>query len=244
MSSNQKSIINVVVSGDVTMDWNFARGDKALNQHSDWTPEYCTYASWQRGGAALLADLVIALGQVLAETGQPLHIVYQNQAPDQAISPGDPNYNHSFATWALYKSRGQNRWRVAELLGLNRCIQENGDDAQLWQKIRDEPERVDLLVLDDAGLGFRDQAEIWPACLRDQTKRPWIILKMSQPVASGQLWEHLIRNYPDRLFVVTTVNDLRRTEVQISQGLSWERTAQDVIWELDHSQQINQGLRS
>lgn len=36
-----------------------------------------------------------------------------------------------------------------------------------------------------------------------------------------------------------TVNDLRGTEVQISRELSWERTAQDLAWELVHNPRVN-----
>src|SRR5205823_12834996 len=42
-----------------------------------------------------------------------------------------------------------------------------------------------------------------------------------------------------RLIVVMTVNDLRLTEVQISREHSWERTAQDLAWELVHNPRVN-----
>ncbi len=59
--------------------------------------------------------------------------------------------------------------------------------------------------------------------------RPWILLKMARPLAQGPLWEHLHRDFSDRLIVVATVDDLRLSEVQISRELSWERTAQDSL---------------
>ena len=48
----------VVVSGDFTLDWNLARsrGLQALSRF--WEPEACSRLRWQRGGAALLADLI------------------------------------------------------------------------------------------------------------------------------------------------------------------------------------------
>ena len=69
--------------------------------------------------------------------------------------------------------------------------------------------------------------------------RPWILLKMARPLAQGPLWEHLHRDFSDRLIVVATVDDLRLSEVQISRELSWERTAQDVFWELVHNPCVN-----
>ena len=73
----------------------------------------------------------------------------------------------------------------------------------------------------------------------EQLRRPWILLKMSRPVAHGPLWEHLHRHFAERLIVVTTIDDLRQTEVQISRELSWERTAQDLAWELVYNPRIN-----
>ncbi len=58
---------------------------------------------------------------------------------------------------------------------------------------------------------------------------------MAFPVANGQLWERLAANDAQRLVVVMTANDLRCTNVHISRELSWERTAQDLYWELTHN---------
>jgi hypothetical protein len=98
---------------------------------------------------------------------------------------------------------------------------------------------IALLVIDDAGLGFRDHPEIWPRVLKSNKEKPWIILKMAHPVVRGDLWEHLVENHADRLITILTVNDLRRSEVQISREYSWERTAQDLAWELIYNPQIN-----
>ena len=73
----------------------------------------------------------------------------------------------------------------------------------------------------------------------EDEKRPWILLKMARPLAQGPLWEHLHQNFSDRLIVVATVDDLRLSEVQISRELSWERTAQDIFWELIHNPCVN-----
>ena len=63
-----------------------------------------------------------------------------------------------------------------------------------------------LVVLDDGGLGFRDRPDRWPAAVAGQAPGPWVLVKMSAPVAAGALWEHLLRWHRDRLAVVVTVN--------------------------------------
>ncbi len=105
--------------------------------------------------------------------------------------------------------------------------------------IDDSPE-AGLVVLDDADLGFRNHRELWPKALHSRgMQRPWILLKMARPLAQGPLWEHLHREFSDRLIVVATVDDLRLSEVQVSRELSWERTAQDIFWELVHNPCVN-----
>jgi hypothetical protein len=53
------------------------------------------------------------------------------------------------------------------------------------------------------------------------------------------LWNHLLEHHSDKLIVVTTIDDLRLSEVQISRQLSWERTSQDLFWELTHNPRVN-----
>ena len=112
----------------------------------------------------------------------------------------------------------------------------SGVDSQL---VLDDGGEAGLVVLDDADLGFREQPELWPRAITAEGQRPWIILKMARPVAQGKLWEHLHQRCSDRLIVLMTVNDLRLTEVQISRELSWERTAQDLAWELMYNPRVN-----
>ena len=50
------------------------------------------------------------------------------------------------------------------------------------------PETPSILVLDDAGLGFRDAAQCWPDCLKDGVRPEgleWGVLEMSRPLAAG-----------------------------------------------------------
>ena len=104
--------------------------------------------------------------------------------------------------------------------------------GQLGAKHLPAPERAELVVLHEAGLGFRDRQECWPrAIAKKGSQPPWVLLRMSQPVAEGKLWRHL-QQFGERLIVVIHVDDLRLGTLHITRGLSWERTAQDVLYEL------------
>src|SRR5436309_1626200 len=60
----------VVVTGDVTMDWNLARKRRSNVGAVAWNSDGCTRAYWLSGGAALLADLIEAIAEQLEAKGR------------------------------------------------------------------------------------------------------------------------------------------------------------------------------
>jgi hypothetical protein len=236
----------IIVTGDITMDWNLARTRRSKADQSFWSADDTTSAYCQRGGSALLADLVEAVAGDLLKSGSPHFTIHQTGAPHKLIKvhPDNDQYHHSYAIWSQYKyaektplDKEKPAWRVEEFLGLD---QAGIDSVQDWQKIVDEPHAADLVILDDGDLGFRKHPDLWPAVLATPANhRPWVLLQMARPLAQGALWERLHRDWASRLILVATVEDLRLSEVQISRELSWERTAQDVFWELVHNPCIN-----
>src|SRR5712692_7010512 len=237
-----------VVTGDVTMDWNIA------HQHLEgdgmaWNSQNWTHAYWQRGGAALLADLIEDVAMDLRLNNQQIFEVCQTDAPHKDVQPGDARFHHSYAMWSQFEDnvklppdKGKKVWRVKEFLGMNPSTAGESSDISGWKSVKDDTPEANLVVLDDANLGFRHrkkQGKYWPKAITNEGCNPWILLKMARPVAQGDLWKHLYSRFADRLIVVMTVNDLRLMEVQISRELSWERTAQDLVWELMYNPQVN-----
>lgn len=230
--------LTVAVSGDVTMDWNLARepiapgGERLVD----------TRASWQRGGAALLADLIEKVASGVVPEAGPVR-VQSVEAPTQPIAPGDDGLNHSYSVWSRFRrgaaDKGPARaWRVESFLGVDRARTDEPVRAE-WRRLENDLPNADVIVLDDAALGFRDLSDpaLWRRAMA--RPRPWVVLKQARPVASGPLWEHLLEVCPDRLVVVFTIDDFRGREVQVSRELSWERTAQDLLWELVHKPSVN-----
>jgi len=227
----------IEIAGDVTIDWNLARTKRAESGGWVWHAGDRSCASSQAGGAAMLAEVVGAVAK-----GVEGWAAVGVRAGGRTLRPGDPRYHHSFALWSLHE-RDRDKpgaaakvWRVETFLGLDRA---RGAPAEPPDG---DPNEASILVLDDADLGFRDRPRSWPNVLQGRPKRGsprWIVLKMARPVAAGPLWSHLVDHYADRLIVVMTVNDLRLTEVQVSRELSWERTAQDLAWELVHNPNVN-----
>jgi hypothetical protein len=61
-----------------------------------------------------------------------------------------------------------------------------------------------------------------------------LVLKTTCPLFQGMLWHELENNSKmmNLLVVLAAVSDLRRQAVRISQGISWERTAVDLVREI------------
>jgi hypothetical protein len=231
MSSGAREL---VVAGDVTIDWNLARAgrpDGALG----WTAEAELSAHRQAGGAALLTDVLGAVGDQLSTQGLAVQ-VHGPVLSAEYLVPGDPRFPHAWALWSCFDDDHHEAWRVAEFLGLENPKAPATDPVETPNP--DIP-TADVVVLDDAAFGMRDDPARWPVAITAPAARPWVVLKMQAPVASGALWQHLLRNHAERLVVIMTIGDLRRTEVQISRELSWERTAQDLVWELVYNPQVN-----
>ncbi len=99
--------------------------------------------------------------------------------------------------------------------------------------------RSDILLIEDNADRFRFNL---PEDLQDYLKlknnpTQWVVLKTHAPVCLGQLWWELAGSPEllDRLLVIVSVNDLRRADIRVSQGISWERTAEDLTRELQNS---------
>lgn len=237
MTSDQTTSGTVVITGDVTMDWHIVDKQRWSESETVWNLANWTRACWQRGGAALLADLIEVVAGNLRRKGRGDYTVLQTDAPHRRVHPGDRRFHHAYALWALFQREGELVWRVEEYLGLDRSPKAGA--AADWKQVVGDKAEADIVLLDDANLGFRDHPELWPAAITAEARPSWIVVKMARPVAEGELWNHLREHHADRLIVVMPVGDLRRTEVHVSRGLSWERTAQDIAWELVHNPRVN-----
>jgi hypothetical protein len=222
----------VIIRGDIVIDWNIT--ESTSGQPDAWSPNKHASVSRARGGALLLADLLQACikdSKVAPVRSAKIDAV---QIDLDQIVPGDPHYHHACNLLTAYPTKGGETWRVTRFLGFDR---------------RSAPEPAftpgqaasdcSVLVLDDANLGFRQERKAWLPLLETLGNEPWILIKQAAPVADGELWDELIRNHAERTIVLTTIEDLRRSEVQISRQISWERTAQDVFWELTHNPRVN-----
>jgi len=207
--------LTVVVDGDVTLDWCLARGEDPARP--------TVSASAEGGGAALLGRLI---EEVAVELPREPPVSVHPPSEPKPSGPEQEDIPHRFAIWNRFPEGEARAWRVETPLGVQPAA------TELDAKRPPGPERADLVVLQETGLGFRDRPERWPRAIeRKGSEPPWVLLRMAQPVAEGKLWRHL-QQFGERLIVVVHIDDLRLGTLHITRGLSWERTAQDVMYEL------------
>jgi len=231
MTSQPPDVNRIVIAGDVTLDWNLLFFQSTRDTTSLWNAQNTARICPQSGGVVLLAQLMETLCAGMPTT-QPTQVCAY-RLPEQGAHPGDSLYNHSYAIWELLGDKEKKAWRVAQFLGIDPATA----DAHLAPD--EDPEEASLIVLDDANLGFRCHPARWPKALRKTNLKPWVVLKLSYPVAHGELLEYLAAHWAERVIAVVTADDLRLSNAQISRGLSWERIAQDALWELSYNPELN-----
>ncbi len=222
---------SVVVAGDIVVDHHIYQGtrDKPYGHGKQGTSIH-----QETGGARLLFKVLQKLGAATPELftvefgmgATPRNRLVESYSLLAPCPAGD-------------KGKGS-VWRITGRLGY-------GDSVERNTRYADAPARAtaaaSIVVLDDGALGFRHRtnAPAWPTEIRDGTSGgvDWVVLKMSAPVAQGDLWRRACREFCDRLVVVVSASDLREEEVSISEGLSWEHTAQDLLRELALNKSIS-----
>ena len=243
----------IVVAGDVTIDWNLARLPSDGAGATGWNPKDNARVCCEPGGAALLGQVIAAMcglpeapnATVIGSGGQqvPAECVDFGRCHRfQSASPDCPDFSrchHSYALWEPYpQTRKEDAplvWRVKEHLGLDRAEQPPQRPSD------DDVPAPSVIVLDDAALGFRDDERLWPKPIResDPDAVDWVVAKLARPVAQGPLWKRLRERFAEKTVAITTIGDLRRQAVTISQAISWERTAQDLYWELTYNPAVS-----
>jgi len=197
-----------------------------------------------KGGASLLRELVCHV----CSSEESIQVQFQGDSESE---------NNAYAIWSPCSSyrnndpdhnsksdRKEKRWRVTELLGYgsNPDTINNGNSKNDNSGLNNLNSSWDLVVFDDGALGYRTKRKNWPDFLLDEDSRvkPWVIVKMSHPVGQGDLWATLgSGDLREKIILIVNADDLRRDEVMISSGRSWEQTVQDLLAEIELNPHLN-----
>jgi hypothetical protein len=238
---------HILVTGDFVLDHHIYEGRR---HHYGDDASVGVRVVPQAGGAALVHELLKVLLQpepLAAKATPPTpsqewtsFLAVQDPAP---IDPASgqrrtafevPASQHAYAFWRPHPGRGgrQQFWRVSEAMGFG---QTSGTPAcETWPRAAggESARTPRILVFSDGGMGFRGDRNCWQEPTLAGAR--WIVLKTSAPLATGQLWEMLTAKHRDRLVVVVSASELRKSSARVPEGLSWEQTLERLLRELGH----------
>ena len=232
----------VLITGDVTIDHNIYQGKRDTPDSKEFQG---TMVIDSPGGARLLFEMINEVSKTANKKDKEKIVEYTVQFGLDSGSFKDlPATLHSYAFWSLCPiETGYEEmvWRVVKPMGYGSKDNEN---HSFRPKISKEAgTESSVIVIDDGGFGFRSSTskDAWPIAIKEENVNTldWVALKMSSPVARGDLWRALSKNFMEKLIVVISIDDIRLEEVVVTKGLSWERSAQDLISELMFNARIS-----
>lgn len=221
-----QSEYKVVVSGDLCINSLYWLTEPKSNQGLNWKNHANMHSVLFPGEVLLLAKLV-----KLATGMQVLSPVLENY---ECLSPNE--YLFSIGEVSAFPARlsketGNTVYRIKRFLGFSGP---NSGDIKLLPVTNDTAD-ADMIILDDENNGYNQNEKIWPKALKHADKAPLVIYKMNNPSQGTPLWRKIEKSHLDKTIVVINSDDLRAKGVNISKGLSWERTAQDFVWQINNS---------
>lgn len=220
-----KNNLKIAVIGDVCIDW-LQWPTKPKDEGLNWELYRGTRMVAKPGGALLLAEFMRMASDATVISPKLKNI--EKISPEEVL--------HSNAELDIYpyscgsKDKDKMVYRIKHCKGFSGPTTGHPKLLSLYNDNSD----AEMVIIDDAGDGFRDHKENWPSAISAYGKRPIVVYKMSRPLAEGELWKYVCNNHAERLVVVVTADDLRASGLNISRCLSWERTAKDFVWHMNY----------
>ena len=224
----------ILVTGDPICDHNYYKGERPTATSDN--PRGFRDAQ-EGGGALLLKKLIVATMGKEADCTTKFGLDERYRSLPLAY--------HSFCLWEPQignpeaDSREQiHYWRTVEPpMGYG----PKGKISQADKAYSPNPipctETPEVVVVDDAGLGFRKHKELW-SCMEPAGANScprWVVLKLTGAIGKSLLWDCVAEHCKSNLVVIVPAEELRRHDVRLSRGLSWEATAMDLVAELDNN---------
>jgi hypothetical protein len=216
----------IAVSGDICVNSLYWITEPQNNKGLNWQNSLNVHSVLLPGEALLLAKLVtLATGaSILSPQIQDIESIASRE------------YLRAMAEVELFpvfaNKKGTDKvYRVKRFLG----FAGPASGAPKLMAITNDDADVDMVIIDDENNGYHTNEEFWPLALKTPGKSPIILYKMSNPINSTILWKRLERYHREKTVVIINSDDLRSKGVNISRSLSWERTAQDFVWQINNS---------
>ena len=221
----QGKSFKIAVSGDICINSLYWITDPQNNNGLNWQSNLNVHSVLMPGEALLLAELVsLATGaHILSPRIEDIESVSSKEflkaTAEVDLFPVFPNRNN------------EKVYRVKRFLGFT------GPSSGITKllPIANDDANADMVIIDDENNGYHSSEEFWPLAIKAPDKQPIILYKMNNPINSTNLWKKLEKSHMDKTIIIINSDDLRSKGVNISRSLSWERTAQDFVWQINNS---------
>ncbi|MFZ7119446.1 MAG: RyR domain-containing protein [Eubacteriaceae bacterium] len=217
--------MTIVVTGDVcinTLQWI---KQPPNSQGLNWQKHSNVNNNTKGGESLLLSDMVrlSTNAKVLSPniTGNKCDLIRSTVELDLF-----PKYNENCSDKV---------YRISRFLGFT------GPPSSLTKllPVVDDNVNADMVIIDDENNGFNMSEKYWPLALKQKDHYPVVLYKLNKPSNTNDLWFHLEQNHIEKTVVIINSEDLRSQGVNISKSLSWERTAEDFVWQLNNNPNLS-----
>ncbi|MFC5640158.1 hypothetical protein [Kitasatospora cinereorecta] len=237
--------------GDATIDWAISIDQKyPLEFEQRLKAE--AHACWHKGGVLLLRDLIErAVARQLGSSISSPHICPSADYWKIGREPGIHNLrlHHTYNLLCRVPGAAE-QWRMDQFLGIRFAA------VHPQQYDMEGAGPLSAIVIEDAALG--GAGEIQPQAvlnMLDDHESPVVIMKLGGSSLKRELWSNLLEKrlgdvnpktglsesgLAKKLVIVMKADSLRDAGAEISRDLSWERSAQDILAEI----QRNAALKS
>lgn len=218
--------IKIVVTGDIcinSLQWiTYPQNSEGFN----WQTHLNMHSILKPGESLLLSELV-SLSTGACVLSPKIDDIEQTLTREFLRSTAELSL---FSKYTDGRSKDK-VYRVSRFLGFTGPVDSN---SKLLPIINDD-ENAHLVIIDDENNGFNLNMEFWPLAIKTLGKSPIVLYKLNNPNGSSNLWKHLESNHLKNTIVIINADDLRSKGVNISKSLSWEKTAQNFLWQIENN---------
>jgi len=240
----------IFVTGDIANDYFLVRGKRMYSDDQNFEG---TIFNHHRGGAYLIFDFLKAISKSIKtkEKGEHLKNVFGYNVD---IFNKLPDRNNGYVAVSQFKKENEDKvfWRIDEFLGFGSSEIKEKD---LTHHSIPVPMDTDIIIIDDAGMNFTNNCNepLWNSVIESAIKikstnsNSLVIYKKSSNFENSNFYDALLKaSYSEKLNLLTilSINDIRKLDVKVSTGLSWEQSALDLAAELRTNEALSSVMKS
>jgi hypothetical protein len=234
----------IFITGDIAMDYFLIRGKRFYSDDpANGLPG--THFAGLKGGAHIIFEFLKEISKCnkTDRGNEPFKIDFGYR---KTIFDILPDQNKSYAAVSQYEKEKRKVWRIEEFLGFG--DQDTGETDLSAYNGEINPDS-DIYIIDDAGLEYATSPnkEAWQKLreivknAKERTSPPLVICKKSGDIDDNGLFGELLLSSSKKeinLLTILSIHDIRKLDVKVSSGLSWEQSAFDLAFELKNNESL------